>query len=138
MHAEPNRGNCNSHTWQGPILLKKTAKNSAEWASRHVKRTSAGTVAVRYLDPISRLAQTLANIFGDHDRAVLAAGAADGDGQVALAFVDVVRQQIYQQVGDALQKFRGLRKRPNIACHPGMTTSQRAKFRHEVRIGQEP
>jgi hypothetical protein len=50
------------------------------------------------LHPVSRLVQPLADFLGNHHGAVLAAGATKTDGEVAFAFVDVVRQQINQQV----------------------------------------
>ena len=39
--------------------------------------------------------------FGEHDRAVAAAGAADRDRQIALSFADVVRNQVDEQAFDA-------------------------------------
>jgi hypothetical protein len=44
--------------------------------------------------------QALLQLFRDHHRPVLAARAADADREVALAFVDVVRQQAGGPVGD--------------------------------------
>ena len=65
---------------------------------------------MHYLHPVLRFAQTFAHLFRDHDRAMLAAGTAEGDGQVALAFLNVVRQQIDEQLRDALDEFLGLGK----------------------------
>src|SRR6266498_2748882 len=47
-------------------------------------------------------------------------GASEGYGQIALAFRDVVRQQINQQVGDALDELDSLRKRADVAGYGGM------------------
>src|SRR5438128_1174729 len=65
------------------------------------------------------------------------AGAAKSNGQVALALPHVVRQQINQQLSDALQKFLGLRKRTNVLRHLGMASGVRPQSRNEVGIGQK-
>src|SRR5450432_3816877 len=59
-------------------------------------------IPVHHLHPVPGLVQASAHFLRDHDGAVAPAGAAKGNGQVALAFVNVVRQQIDQQFGDAL------------------------------------
>jgi len=56
------------------------------------------------LHPVLCFAQTFAYLLRNHDRAIAATGAAKGDGQVALAFLDVVWQQIYEQLRDALDE----------------------------------
>ena len=67
----------------------------------------------------------------------MAAGAAEGDGQIALAFADVVRQQIDQQLRDAVDEFDGLRKRPDVARHAGVAAGQLLELRNVVRVGQK-
>ena len=67
-------------------------------------------IPVRDLDFVRGLAQPLAYFFRDHHRAVLPAGAAEADGQIALPFADVVRQKVDQQVRDTADEFLGLRK----------------------------
>ncbi len=57
------------------------------------------------LHAVSGSPQVAADFFGHHDGAVLSAGAAEGNRQVAFAFADVVRQQVNQQFGDAGEKF---------------------------------
>ncbi len=93
---------------------------------RHRTTTSflPWTVAVDHLHPVSRLGQPFAHFFRNHHRAVLAAGAAEGDGQITLAFADVVRQQIDQQLGNALDEFFGLRKRANVLRHLGIASGK--------------
>src|SRR5580658_5563810 len=68
---------------------------------------------------------------------MLAAGAAKTNGEIALAFVDVVREQVYQQIGDAGNELPRLRKRANVFGDTWMASRKRPEFRHEVRIGQE-
>src|SRR6516225_2933532 len=63
---------------------------------------------------VARSGKVVANVVGDHYRAVLSAGAPEGDGQVALPFTDVMWQQVDEQVGNSRNKFDGLRKRTDI------------------------
>jgi hypothetical protein len=65
---------------------------------------------VKNFYPVSSLLQTLGYLFRDHYRAVLASGAAEGDCQVTFAFMDVVGQQIYEQLRNALNEFPRLRE----------------------------
>ena len=54
--------------------------------------------------------QILAHFLGDHDGTVLPTGTAESDRQIALAFVDVVRQQ-EEQIGiSARDELASLRK----------------------------
>ncbi len=89
------------------------------------------------LHSVARFLQPLGNIFRDHHRAVLAAGAAEGDGQVALAFVNVMRQKIDQQLRNPLDEFAGLREGADVFCDFGIASGERAEFRDEMRVGQE-
>src|ERR1700685_140617 len=68
---------------------------------------------------------------------MLTAGTAKGDREIALAFVNVMRQQINQQFRDSLNEFLGLRKRTDIFRHFWIAAGQRTKFRHEMRVGQK-
>jgi len=71
-------------------------------------------VAVHDFHAVVRMAKVFANFFGDHDLTGLAACATKGDGQIALAFVDVMRQQVDEQIGDARDELAGLRKRADV------------------------
>ena len=53
---------------------------------------SLRAVAVRDLHAVAGFAQAFGHILGNHHGAVLAAGAAEGNGQIAFAFANVVRQ----------------------------------------------
>src|SRR5437762_6301805 len=68
---------------------------------------------------------------------MLPPGAAESNRQIAFAFMDVMRQQIHQKIGDALNKFGRLRKRANVFCDLGMASGERAKFGNKMRVGQE-
>src|ERR1700674_931520 len=95
------------------------------------------TVAVHDLDPVSRLPEVLAYVFRDHHRAMLTTSAAEANRQIALAFVDVVGQQVHQQFGDALYEFFGLRKRADVFGHARMPSGEPAELGHKMWIGQE-
>ena len=58
------------------------------------------------LDPVAGLGQPLTNLFGDHDGAMLAPGAAEGHREIALPFLDVVRQEEEKQIGRLIQELR--------------------------------
>ena len=88
-------------------------------------------------NPVPRLLQPLGHIFRNHHRTMLASGAAEGDCQITFAFVDVVRQKVNQQVGDALDKFVRLRERKNVFCDLRIAPGQRPEFRDEMRVRQE-
>src|SRR5690242_7105033 len=86
-------------------------------------------------DFISRSCQLFLDLFGDHHRAVLPAGAAEADGQVALSFADVVRQQIDQQLADAGNKFPSLGKRADVLGDLGVASGEGPQLRDKMRIG---
>ena len=59
---------------------------------------------------VTRFVQALGNVLGNHYRAVLTPGAAERDGEIALALSHIVRQQVDEHLGNAADKFLGLRK----------------------------
>ncbi len=79
----------------------------------------------------------LADFLGDHDRAVLPSRATERDRQVTLAFMNVMRKQVDQQIGNARNELPGLRKRADIFRDAWIAPGQRAEFWNEVRVGQE-
>src|SRR5579863_7143845 len=79
----------------------------------------------------------LPNLFGDHDAAMLASGAAEGDGQIAFALVDVMRKQVNEQIRNSGDKFLRLRERTNVFRNTRMTSRKRTKFRDKMRVGQK-
>src|ERR1700730_6160702 len=72
-------------------------------------------IAMVYLDAVARAAEALVDLLSDHHRPVMAAGAAEGDREITLAFANIVGQQIDQQVGDALDELGCLRERADIS-----------------------
>src|SRR5580698_3444801 len=81
--------------------------------------------------------QALADFAGYHYRTVMASGAAEGDGEIAFAFANVVRNEIDQQLRDAVDEFHGLRERADVAGHSGVTSGEVLEFRNVVGIGKE-
>src|SRR5579859_3763447 len=69
---------------------------------------------------------------------MLAAGAAKSDRQITLALMNIVRQQIHQQFGNALDELTCLRERSNILRNPRVAPGQRSKLRQKMWIRQEP
>src|SRR5215469_1094199 len=68
---------------------------------------------------------------------MLPPGAAEGNRQVTFSLVDVVRQKIDQQLGDAFDKLRRLREGANILRNFRMTSREWAKFRHKMWVGKK-
>src|SRR5580698_1651547 len=83
------------------------------------------------------LRQRFLYLLPEHDRAMLSAGAADGDRQIALAFGNVMRNQIGEQSFDATEKFASLRKRADVLLDFGIFASVAAQARNKVGIGKE-
>ena len=99
--------------------------------------SSLRAVPVRHFHPVSRFLQSLGHVFRNHYGPVLASGTAESNRQIAFAFVNVMRQKVDEQIRDALDELGGLRKRADVFCDPGMAARERAKFRHEMRVGQK-
>src|SRR5580704_3178760 len=101
-----------------------------------VARPSFFDVAVDYFGGVAAVGEGCADGFGEHDGAVAAAGAAEGDRQVALPFADVVGHQVDEQSFDALEEFTGLRERANVFANLRVLARETAQSRDEMRIGQ--
>ena len=85
------------------------------------------------LHVVAGLGQPFSHLFRDHDGTMLSAGAAEGDCQIALAFTDIVRHQVDQQLRDSVDEFLRLWKLPNVCCDLRVLSRERAKFRNEMR-----
>src|ERR1700691_5602836 len=81
--------------------------------------------------------QTLGHLLGHHDTAMLPAGAAEADSEIALSLLDIVRQKVQHEVGDSVQKFLSLREATHKGCDAGIKASLLTKLGHEVRIGKK-
>jgi hypothetical protein len=86
------------------------------------------------LHAISSLLQPFGDVFSDHHRAVLPAGASERNCQIAFALVNVMRQKINQKLRNSLYKFGSLRKRADVFCDFWMQAREWSEFRDEVRI----
>jgi pimeloyl-ACP methyl ester carboxylesterase len=76
-------------------------------------------VAMQRLDLVAGFVESFGELFGHHHAAVLAAGASEGDGQVALAFFDVMREQVEHELGTRLRNSHRLRKSATYAATLG-------------------
>ena len=104
-----------------PHLLPPS--ESARSSSRNgAAKTSAGylfrTIPVHNFHLESSPSQPLAYLLGDHHRPVLPARTSKADRQVALALANVMRQQIHQQVRNAIDELFRLRKRSYVLGPP--------------------
>src|SRR5713101_2111914 len=86
---------------------------------------------------IAGLLQAFGNIFRNHHGAVLAAGTAEGDGQITLALVNVMGQKIDQKIRNALDEFACLREGADVFCDFGIASGEGAEFGNEMGVGQE-
>src|SRR5690348_9871196 len=68
---------------------------------------------------------------------MLAAGAAERDRQIALAFADIVRHEIDEQFGNSINELFSLRELTNVGSDFGVLACQRTELRHEVRVRQK-
>src|SRR5438876_9095325 len=81
--------------------------------------------------------QALADLLGDHDRAMATARASERYGQITLPFANIVRQQIDQQAGNARHELDGLRKRSDIPDYARVPAGEVFKAGDIVWIGEE-
>src|SRR5258708_31402134 len=81
--------------------------------------------------------QVLAYGIGHGHGAVLAARASKRNSQVALAFTDVMGNEVDQQLGDPLQELNGLRKRLNVLGDLRVASGEMAELRDVVRVRQK-
>src|SRR4051812_43536078 len=92
---------------------------------------------MRYLDLVSTRCEVFTHLIGDHHGPVMAACAPESDGQIALSFPDVMRQQINQKIRDPLYKLAGLRERANITRHRRVSAGQLFESWNVVRVRQK-
>ena len=84
-----------------------------------------------------RLPSRRGQLGGDGHRAVLAAGAADGDGQVALPLGPVAGEEEAGQVLGLLEEALGVRLPEDEVADPGLGARERLQLGDEVGVGQE-
>src|SRR5882757_3313307 len=74
---------------------------------------------------VALLLEEAGDLIRDHHRAVLAAGAADGDRQVVAALLDVAGEQELEQVPDAGEEPLGRLLPEDVAPHPAVEAGER-------------
>src|SRR5580692_6682018 len=102
-----------------------------------VSSHSLFNIAVSLFRPVSGLREALTYLARDHDAPMVSTGAAERNGEIAFPLADIMRQQIDQQVGDARNKFRGLRKGPDITRHARMLAGEMFERRNVIRVRKE-
>lgn len=75
--------------------------------------------------------------FGEGDAAVLTAGAADGDGEVAFAFLLVEGDEKVEKIFDFIKKFVSVRVRKDVIGDGLIASGERGEFWDEERIFEE-
>src|ERR1051326_9159980 len=116
-----------------------TIDPSLRTAARHDTRKihSSPAVPVDDLDRVPPLQQVVAEALGDGDAAVLAAGAADADREVALHLAAVLRREIGHEVEEAGVEVVVFRLFLEVRDHLGVEAGLRPQLLDEVRVRQE-
>src|SRR5215471_11929999 len=81
-------------------------------------------VAVNDLGGKATFLKILGHGSREHHGAMLAAGTAESDGQITLALLNVVRNQVGQQAFHAAEKLAGLRERTDVAANLGVAAGE--------------
>src|SRR5450631_1289379 len=84
-----------------------------------------------------RALQILRERFGDRDRAMTAARAADRDREVTLSLALVPRHHVREEILAASHEFDALGQCQHPACHPRVVSRQWLELRYEVGIVEE-
>src|SRR4029079_7390038 len=94
-------------------------------------------VAMAHADGIPVAGQLLRQRVRDHDRAMAPARAPDADGEVALAFLDVARDHVGEEVVELLDEARRIRLALHVAHDGRVVAGQGLQGGNEVRVGKE-
>jgi len=78
--------------------------------------------------------QVAADYFSQSDGTMPSARAPERDGQVALSFADVMRNQEAKEAFDPFQELAGLRERANVTGDATVLARERPEFWNEMRI----
>src|ERR1035438_135878 len=79
-----------------------------------------------------------ADFIGNHYRAMLSPGTAEGDGEVALSLANVMRQQKDQQLREQAHKLGSLWKRTDVPCNTRVFSGEVLESRNVIGIGKKP
>ena len=113
---------------------RRTRRPAARWVKRAHYSRPRSRCETRHVPP----GQPGREPLGDRHRAVLAAGAADGERHVPLAFPfePGERNVEHREVGGDERGRRGLAE--HVVAHRRVEAAQRPQLGHPVRVGQEP
>src|SRR5437667_128442 len=104
-------------------------------ARRRSHRLSTLGVAVPEQHGVAAGREPAAELLDQHDGAVAAPRAAEGDGEIALPLAQVARQGEIEEVGEPLQELLGLVAREDVLGHR-MRTPRLAEAAHEDVVGR--
>src|SRR5208282_6489836 len=122
-----------AHILQGVIAKERAiARDAPASRNRLIK------VAVHNLGGVPFARKGAANHFRQGDGPVPPSRASERDGQIALSFPDVMRDQIREQVLDPAKEFAGLWKGTDVASDATVLAAERAEAQDEVRVRQKP
>src|SRR5438105_8914253 len=100
-------------------------------------RSGAPDIAMAHADrDPGHVGQRLLQPFGNHDRAVPPAGAADGDGEVRLSFRDVVRHDVLDVLLEPVHELARRLVALHEIHHGPVASGALAERRDEMRAGQ--
>src|SRR3954469_11308274 len=94
-------------------------------------------IPMRNLHLVSGLCERLLHLLRNEYRPMLAAGTSERNRKIALPFANVMRQQVDEQIGYALDELARLRERHHVFCDLGVRAVERTQLGNEVRVGQK-
>ena len=109
-------------------------RDDARRRRQPARSTSRWCTAVRW----PRRRRRSRELLGDHDAAVPAAGAAERDRQVRLAFALVAGQQQREQPVELVEELPGAALREHVVADGRVEPGERAQLLDPVRVRQEP
>src|SRR5215510_2260376 len=87
---------------------------------------------------VAECRKLLVDCFGDHDRPMPPAGAADAHPQIALAFALKPWQEVGQQVDQPLDRLLNFTLRPKVFYNSWVPSGECPELRYEVWIRKKP
>src|SRR5690242_5415694 len=89
------------------------------------------------LNPVSRPGQPLFDFFRYQNGAMLASGTAKCNGQVTLSLTHIMREQVNQQLRNAMNEFLRLRKGADVLGYARVSPGKWPELRDKMRVGKK-
>src|SRR5665811_16152 len=124
-------------TTRGPVGSSPSSCSSSA-VSRSETLNSAGCIAMadHGVDPLGL--QPCSERLDECNRAVVSAGAPDGDGEIRLALGLEAGDEELEHVFDLFEEGVGLLEPKHVSSHRLVGAPERAQLGHPVRVGEEP